>query len=69
VRFNKKVVEPIEDISEPFGMYNPVLTGDQTTLRAFRIPSRLVLDGYSTLEVTLLSGDVVHLNYVDLEIK
>ncbi|MGE4490099.1 MAG: hypothetical protein AB7E95_11215, partial [Kiritimatiellales bacterium] len=69
VRFNKKVMEPIEDVSEPFGLYNPILTGNETTLRAFRIPSSLILDGYSTIEVTLLSGEIAHLNYVDLEIK
>ncbi len=69
VRFNGKLLNPIDDISEPFGGYNPVLTGNADTLRAWEIPSDFILDAVASIEVTQLSGKVSHLNFLDLEIK
>ena len=69
VRLNGIVLEPSEDVSEPFPNPYPPLLGTPDQLRAWRVPGKLLKDGINMIDITQKEGANTRLTFLDLALK
>jgi len=67
-RCNGGVLEPTEDVGEPFENPYPSLLGKPEALRAWGVPVKLLKDGKNTFEFVHQSGKPVTLEYLDVRV-
>jgi hypothetical protein len=67
-KFNGELLNPTQDVAEPFPVPYPSLLGKPEELRAWTLPAKLLRDGKNSLEITLLTGEPVAAVFVDLAV-
>jgi hypothetical protein len=68
VKLNGTSLTATDDVSEPYPNPYPSLLGTAETLRAWRLPAKLLRDGVNQLEVKLESGAAMKLDFLDLAV-